>query len=196
MKIIGCILLVFCHVHAFAQKSESALKEKWHYTGLVQGGIIAGANKEEYMLQTIHGIRRNKIMVGIGAGVDNYLIAGFPIVAHGQYLLGKKEKAGFVYMQAGPQLPWKKNEWKAHILDRPQYKLKTGWIAEMGIGYQIPLGKVKLISSLGYSIKQVSFEEQQQIFWIGPIIPRPAEPIYYQNQLTSRRLIFKIGVSF
>jgi hypothetical protein len=195
MKILGCLFLFFCHTQAFAQINKSATKEKWHYTGLVQGGIIVGANKEEYTVQTIHGIRHNKLILGIGVGIDNYLIAGFPIVAHGQYLLGRKEKTGFVYIQGGPQLPWKKNDWKEKFSDQYRYKLKTGWLAESGIGYQIPMGKLKLISSIGYSIKQVSYEEQQ-VFWIGPIFPFQPEPSYDKKQLTTRRLVFKLGIGF
>ncbi len=196
MKLFGCIFWMICPILIFAQKAQPDDKPRWRYSSLLQGGVIAGANQSTYTIQTIHGFQRNKMMAGIGIGIDNYLIPGFPVVAHGQYLLGKKSSGFFGYLQGGPNIPWRKNEWKETILGNPRYQLKTGWLAETGIGYQIPVGKLKILTSIGYSVKQSRYEELFAV-WLGPILPFETwEPVYRQQELTARRWVFKAGIAF
>lgn len=196
MKLFGCIFWMICPVLIFAQKFRPDDKSGWRYSSLLQGGLIAGANQCTYTIQTIHGFERNKLMAGIGIGMDNYLMPGFPVVAHGQYQLGKKASRFFSYLQGGPVIPWRKNEWNENILENPRFQLKTGWLAETGIGYQIPVGKHKIFTSIGYSIKQSRFGELIAV-WIGPWPPTGAwEPVYTKQELIARRWIFKAGIAF
>jgi hypothetical protein len=196
MKIIITIILSFFCISSFGQQPT---KPTWKYTGIVQGGLIAGASDYEYTVQTIQGVKKGPWLVGIGVGIDNYFAPGFPVVAHGQYHYGKRRSKPFAYAQAGPQIPWRKNEWEEKFDDQNRFEFKSGWLAEGGLGYQLPLGKkLNLLTSIGYSFKQVTYDEYQPTWWSGPVIPRPSGPIYtgYHQKLTMNRLVFKVGVQF
>jgi hypothetical protein len=199
MKKILFSILSIITISAFAQLE----KPSWKYAGMVQGGLIAGSSELNYSVQTIQGIQKGPWLLGIGAGIDNYVAPGFPIVAHGQFHYGKRRSKPFVYAQAGPHIPWATNDWDDKIWGVDQYELKTGWLAEGGIGYSIPLSRrFKLLSSLGYSTKQVNYDEVQMP-WTWLISSRwpPSgglmEPMnYYHQKLTMNRLILKVGVRF
>lgn len=179
--------------------AQGKVKTPWKYTGIIQGGLIGGFTELNYSAQTIQGIQKGPWLVGIGAGIDNYVMPGFPIVAHGQYNYGKRKSQPFAYLQAGPQIPWLKNEWDDKFDDENIYDVKTGWLAEGGLGYRFPMGKkLKLISSIGYSVKQVEYEEKRINWWSWPIIPGPGDIPWsvYQQKLTMNRLVLKVGVQF
>lgn len=208
MKRLFFSILSIITVSAFAQQEKAAVKPRWQYAGIVQGGLIGGGSEGDYSVQTIQGIQKGAWLLGIGAGIDNYVAPGFPIVAHGQYSYGKRRAKPFAYAQAGPQIPWAKNEWDDKIFGQDQYEMKTGWLAEGGIGYSLPMGKrLRFLTSLGYSVKQVKYDEAKSpyswlfsSFWApdGRFAPS-GEPIaltYYHQKLTMNRLVLKIGVQF
>jgi hypothetical protein len=200
MKNILFTTLVLLSLSAFAQEEKTGAKPRWKYTGIVQGGLIGGSSEINYSAQTIQGVQKGPWLLGIGAGIDNYVLPGFPVVAHGQYHYGKRRSQPFVYAQAGPHIPWAKNEWDDKIWETNQYELKTGWLAEGGIGYRFPMGKkLNLLTSLGYSFKQVQYKELQ-VWYIGPPLPLPWPSQYTgnytQNKLSMNRLVLKVGVQF
>ncbi len=203
MKIIFLALICLLTINSFSQKDTRSAKPRWTYAGIVQGGVVAGSSEINYSAQTIQGVKKGPWLLGIGAGIDNYVLPGFPVVAHGQWQYGRRKAKPFVYAQGGPQIPWAKNEWKDQIFEMDQYELKTGWLAESGIGYNFPLGKgLQLHSSLGYSIKQARYNEVQipWSWWLSSRWP-PAgglmEPQdYYRQKLTMNRLVLKVGVQF
>jgi hypothetical protein len=199
MKISFIAIFSLLTVCGLAQSVPGKVKTSWKYSGIIQGGIIGGSAELNYSAQTIQGIRKGPWLVGIGAGIDNYVAPGFPIVAHGQYNYGKRRSQPFAYLQAGPQIPWLKNEWDDKFDDENIYDVKTGWLAEGGLGYRFPMGKkLKLISSIGYSVKQVEYEEKRINWWSWPIMPRPGDIPWsvYQQKLTMNRLVLKVGVQF
>jgi hypothetical protein len=199
VKISFIAIFSLIAVCGLAQSTPGKVKTSWEYTGIIQGGLIGGSAELNYSAQTIQGIQKGPWLVGIGAGIDNYVAPGFPIVAHGQYNYGKRRSQPFAYLQAGPQIPWLKNEWDDKFDDENIYDVKTGWLAEGGLGYRFPMGKrLKLISSIGYSIKQVQYDEKRINWWGAPIMPRPGENPWsvYQQKLTMNRLILKVGVQF
>jgi hypothetical protein len=198
------LFATFClfSIGAFAQQEKATGKPRWKYTGIVQGGLVAGSSEINYSAQTIQGVQKGPWLLGIGAGIDNYLMPGFPVVAHGQFHYGKRRTKPFVYAQAGPHFPWAKNEWNDKIWETDQYELKTGWLAEGGIGYRIPMGKkLKLLTSLGYSIKQTKYDEVQMPWsWLissrWPPVGGTSDFNYYHQKLTMNRLVLKVGVQF
>jgi hypothetical protein len=198
MKNLCCLMALIISCGLFAQSDKSLTKKKsWHYSGMLQGGFIAGNSGPDYLIQTIQGIEKNKWFVGIGAGIDNYLIPAFPVFAHGQYAFGKQNTKPFVYAQAGPAIPWQKNEWNDKAGENPMYLMKTGWLAETGFGYAFPLGKkVNLLTSIGYSIRQARFDEYQFLFFSGPWFSPDNNPTYYHQELTMNRLVLKAGIQF
>ncbi len=201
MKRLFFSILSIITVSAFAQQEKAAVKPRWQYAGIVQGGLIVGGSEGDYSVQTIQGIKKGPWLLGIGAGIDNYVAPGFPVVAHGQFSYGKRRSKPFAYAQAGPQIPWAKNEWDDKILERDRYKLKAGWLAEGGLGYGFPMGKkMKLLTSIGYSIKQANYDEFQMpwMWMISSMWPPTGGtmgPPYHQK-LTMNRLVMKVGVQF
>lgn len=202
MKKILFLFLIVLATNAFAQQQKASPKPRWKYTGVVQGGLVAGSSEINYSAQTIQGVQKGSWVLGIGAGIDNYLMPGIPIIAHGQYNYGKRRSQPFVYAQAGPHIPWSKNEWNDKFMNTDLYKLNIGWLAEGGLGYRFPMGKkFKLLTSIGYSIKQAKYDELQYP-WGWPISSRwPPEgilmnPTYYHQKLTMNRLVLKVGVQF
>jgi hypothetical protein len=200
MKKILFSILSLITISAFAQQEIP----RWKYTGIVQSGLIGGSSELNYAVQTIQGVQKGPWLVGIGAGIDNYVMPGFPVVAHGQFSYGKRRSKPFLYAQAGPHIPWSKNDWDDKIGEVNQYELKTGWVAEGGIGYSFPMGRrFKLLSSIGYSTKQVQYDEVQMpwSWWLSSSRWPPSgglmEPLnYYHQKLTMNRLILKVGVQF
>jgi hypothetical protein len=195
-----CILTLWLSGGFAQQAQQPAPKQGWKYTGIVQGGLLAGSSEINYAAQTIQGIQKGAWLLGIGAGIDNYVLSGFPVVAHGQFNYGKKRSKPFAYAQTGVQIPWAKNQWDDKLWGVNQYDLKTGWIAEGGIGYGFAMGKrLKLISSLGYSMKQVKYDEVQMPWtWFLSSRWPPARSTndfnYYHQKLTMNRLVLKVGV--
>jgi hypothetical protein len=202
MKYVLLSILTTIALSTFAQQEKAVLKPKWKYTGIVQGGLIGGSSELNYTAQTIQGIQKGPWLLGIGAGIDNYVVPGIPVVAHGQFNYGKKRAKPFVYAQGGPQIPWAKNQWNDQILGVDQYEMKTGWLAEGGIGYSFPMGKhLKLISSLGYSTKLAKYDEVKMPwswFLSSRWPPEGGNPdfTYYHQKLTMNRLVLKVGVQF
>ncbi len=192
---VAALLLIGFTTYA---QADSA-KPRWKCTGIVQAGLINGGTETNYALQTIHGVTKGNWMLGLGAGLDRYVQQSIPLVVHGQYAFGKQKSKGFLYGQAGPQIPVATGFWKDSFNGFNQYQLKTGWLAESGVGYAINLGNQKnLLFSLGYSIKQARYNEQ--IFrvcnWCG-VRPEPiVAPTYTPVKLNMNRLILKVGFQF
>lgn len=203
MKTIVFFILSLVALNTSSQQSNLPAKKQWKYAGIVQGGLIGGSSEMNYAVQTIQGIQKGPWLLGIGAGIDNYVLPGFPIVAHGQFNYGKRRSKPFAYTQAGAQIPWAKNQWDdKNWMGVDQYELKTGWLAEGGIGYGIAMGKhLRLISSLGYSIKQVKYDELQTPWaWLissrWPPVGTTTNLNYYHQKLTMNRLVLKVGLQF
>lgn len=195
MKVINFIICLGLGLSLQAQSGHEKPKQEWTFTGIAQGGLLAGQSDLNYMVQAIPAVQKGNWLLGIGAGIDNYVLPGISVVAHGQYTWGKRTSKLFGYAQAGPHFPWLKNGWDEKVNGQPVYEIKTGWLGEAGIGYSIPLGKcLKLLPSLGYSIKQVQYSEMQR-FWWGPW-PVNMDPVFYENNLTMRRVVLKVGIGF
>jgi hypothetical protein len=195
MKAYFFIICFVLNASLHAQNREEKLAEKWSFAGIAQGGLLAGQSELNYMVQAIPAVQKGNWLLGIGAGIDHYVMPGIPVVAHGQYTCGRRSKKLFGYAQAGPHFPLLKNEWDDKVNGQPVYDAKTGWLGEAGIGFSIPLGKrMKIMPSLGYSIKQMQYTEMLLI-WGGPF-PFDREPVYYDNNMTLRRVVLKLGIGF
>lgn len=195
MKVINFIICLGLGLSLQAQSGQEKPKEKWTFSGIAQVGLLAGQSEMNYMAQAIPAVQKGNWLLGIGAGIDNYVLPGISVVAHGQYTWGKRTSKLFGYAQVGPHFPWLKNEWDDKPNGQPVYDVKTGWLGEAGIGYSIPLGKsLKLLPSLGYSIKQVQYTEVQQWWW--GIWPVDSDPVFYNHNLTMRRVVLKLGIGF
>jgi hypothetical protein len=194
MRIYYLALFIIITVTGLAQ-TEKPEGSKWKYAGTASGGLILGAQEPSYMMQTVQGIKKGRWMLGIGAGLDDYMVRTIPIVAHGEYHLKSAAKANpFVYAQVGPAIASPDGEWNAKIGDVNVFEFETGWLAESGFGYRFPLGKnVKGFTSFGYSFKQARYNEVQS-WWIGPPIWPP--PQIDENRIQQKMNMFRANIRF
>lgn len=194
MRIYYLALFMIITVTGLAQTKKTQ-SNRWKYTGNVSGGLILGAQEPSYMVQTIQGVKKDRWMVGIGTGLDYYIVRMVPIVGHGEYHLKTGRKANpFIYAQTGPAIAWPDGEWNAKIGELNVFEFKTGWLAESGFGYRFPLGKtLKGFTSFGYSFKQTRYEELQA-WWIGPPIWPP--PQIDENRIQQKMNMFRANIRF
>ena len=200
--IIATTTLFFLTVHCLQAQNNLG---KWRYASHTQGGIAAGTSTVSYTAQTVQGIQKNGLFTGVGFGMDDYGMAGLPLVALLQKSFPKKDNKPFIYSQAGIVLPLKKGKWGEKVwLDptRDQYDLHNGFLAEMGGGYLFGLGKNKrhaISLSAGYSYKH-SAATYTQLAWPPYLSSLP--PAGYNKYVTEEhrynyhRVVVKAGFMF
>lgn len=185
----GILILLTATVQLHAQKKKACIQ----YAGIIQGGPVAGSSSITYTLQTIQGIRINNWMTGIGIGYDDYGVPGFPLVLHGQRNFTKQKHQPFIYAQTGIQFPLKTSEWDVKGWNgESAYELQTGFVAEVGAGYQLKLNKrLSMVFSTGFSYKHNKVKEMLYPIWID-------NPAYNYQMLDYyyRRIAVKVGFEF
>jgi hypothetical protein len=185
--------------------SYSQILKGWKYANHTQAGIAIGSSTDSYTGTTVHGIKKNGWMTGVGTGFDAYGMKGIPLVAHVQKSFFNSRNKPFVYSQMGVLFPVRTDEWKAVVWLRPEeeaYDLNTGYIGEIGGGYLVGLGKSKkhsLSISAGFSYKQAN-ADYKQILWpphISSIPPQSYdEYLFEKHTYHYKRLVLKVGFVF
>lgn len=181
----------------WAQEEE---KKGWQYKGLLQGGLVAGANGAGYQVQTVQGLYKHRWFTGITTGYDSYQMPGALLGLQGSYALSKGPIQPYVLAQAGPFLPIRRGIWDTKLWGNDTYlfDLQTGWWAQGGAGMALPWGKKgkQLHLSALYSIKQGNYIENSW-FWIGPMPwPQTSPSSAVQNRLTMHRVLVQAGISW
>lgn len=191
----ACLLLGV--TTGYAQKKT--MQTNWRYANLTNVGTLNGSSGVKAGFQTIHGIEKKNWMVGIGGGIDDYGVPGFPLFIHGQKHFTKMRHQPFTYLQTGIQFPWYKGEWKNtnDTWMQVNYNLENGFIGEAGFGYAFKLGKkLKLQLSTGYSYKSVrAVETSWPMFisiWPIPDETRNISHVHFQYH----RIAVRAGIRF
>ncbi len=141
---------------------------KWKGWASPSIGYISGSYEVSGDLRAQGGLKKNGWNVGIGAGVDYYRFASFPIYAQATKMIGKRNGKPFITTSVGINIP------SSNI---PQYnfddviflsssirapdpvekKYQPGIIAEIGGGYAFLNKKGRgLMLSLNYSQKRLT----------------------------------------
>ncbi len=191
--LLSLLLLCFC-VMTEAQKS----KQTKSYL-MPQIGVLDGDHSTSFQFQVVGGIQKNNWQFGIGTGLDYYKIRSLPLFLDTRYFFGKDKRA-FAVVNLGYSIPWPLEEqYKIVYLTGGNIKseFEMGLYTDVGIGYQIPLGKKQLLSfSLGYSVKKNTEIYDRRYDWIwGWPVPQPGSLDNERRMdYTFRRLSFKTGV--
>lgn len=181
MKKTCCFLALLVAFTATAQKSQL------HFSTTVAAGLLEGGAGSAFQLKTVNGVQCETWTAGIGAGLDYYHTRSIPLFLNLQKLLGKKEKAPFVYASGGYHFPWLKGE------EGSGMQARGGLYFDAGVGYQVPVKKSALFFSAGYSQKRFTTTNKPEA-WIEqyPYYPPPFTKFDY----SLRRFSIQTGLRF
>lgn len=149
-------------------------------------GMIEGEAGSAFQIQTINGIKFNSVFVGLGVGLDYYVLRSIPLFVDVRKDILTTEKTPFIYGEAGLNLPWAGNSYD-WISDTD-----PGWFYDVGVGFRIPAKSSAFLISAGYSFKSYSHEEKFSTWCIFQPCPENVN----QFDFKLRRLSVKAGFSF
>ena len=183
MKNFMLLLFVFAMLSAQSQTVKKKDCDcKYSFTNQV--GLYEG-QKESFLVQTIHGIRKNSWFGGVGVGIDGYRVRSIPLFLDVRKSFGKKANGIFAYVDGGVHFPWLRDEQKFDYWG----KFEKGYYFDGGLGYKIGLRKHELLFSGGFSIKQFKEVRTSAICpFIGPCFGQSEK---YEYLL--RRATIKVG---
>ncbi|OYY22692.1 MAG: hypothetical protein B7Y69_06025, partial [Sphingobacteriia bacterium 35-40-8] len=135
------------------------VKPKWLFKSTNLIGNLVGEQGSKFSMQSINGFTKNNWMLGIGVGIDPYGHSSIPVFIDIRKTMGKKAWQPFVYADGGPSFPLPDPDlpktWPSGL---SAFDLRTGWMAEMGIGIQKKIvGNTQFVLQIGYSQKYYSF---------------------------------------
>ena len=162
-------------------------QSKFRFENNNQIGLLSGSSKNALQLQTINSIGYKTFSFGIGVGIDNYYFKTIPVFADVRKNLFEKKQTPFVYVDAGSNFPWKKEE--ATTWQLTTYH--SGFYYDVGIGYKWIIGKqFHINSSFGFSQKKYSNRQEYHYVGVDPEVP----PDRYNYRL--QRFTMKFGLGF
>jgi len=186
-------LFVISPVVLTAQSNKQ--KEKIHYTGSYQLGIIVGKDYTTFGAQMIQGIRYKNFQTGVGVALDPYGFRTVPLFGHFSYAMRPQKNSIYVYGDGGISIPWNNGslpEKYDNSTHDDWHNLFAGLYAEGGVGYNILLNKKRNAITLntGYSYKRFKYDENVYI-WNGFETVQQADHYIFDY----RRLVFRVGLS-
>lgn len=186
---IAGICLVSTNLMAQTGKVKKTSSYLMPQIALLNGSSGAGAQ-----VQLAGGIVKKDWLIGVGTGIDYYELTAVPVYSDIRYHFGKQKEA-FAYFNLGYNFHWKEStEGRVYIMPPPNSRIKGGLYTDLGIGYNIGIGKHRVLAlSMGYSVKQMS-EEIEEMIWPVPF-PQPVQvdPTIRKYDYTFKRLSFKVG---
>lgn len=193
MKKIILIILVCSLTQA---KAQSKKKAKFYL--MPEIALLNGDQAKSSQIQLIGGLSKNNWRFGFGLGIDHYKLRSTPIFINARNYFGRNKK-GFAFVSIGSNIPWVLEEqhkiWFTQNGEQKRSAFNMGVYSDIGVGYDIQLGKTKNLSlSIGYSMKKMSEEYEEVRFWI---LPQPAPGSGSARERTAdytlRRLSLKAG---
>lgn len=169
-----------------AKKTSSYLMPQ---IALLNGSSGAGAQ-----VQLAGGLIKKDWHFGLGTGIDYYELTSVPVYSDIRYHFDKAKKA-FAYANLGYNFHWKEStEGRVYIMPPPNSTVKGGLYTDLGIGYNIAIGKKNSLAlSMGYSVKQLT-EEVEEILLPGPFpLPIQVDPTIRRYEYTFKRVAFKVA---
>jgi hypothetical protein len=179
---------------SFGQEKQQAAKSKANcacgFQSLVQGGLLEGNSGPSWNLQTINGAYYKTWFVGVGLGLDYYMMRTIPLFIDVRKDLFRKRRTPFLYADAGIQFDW------LRAREKPAWgtgEYNRGLYYDFGLGYKVGFGnRDALLFSAGYSMKTLREERtiMQQCF------QAPCNTIKEYYNYTFSRIGIKVGWQF
>lgn len=187
---IAAICLLSIHLHAQTGK----IKKTTSYL-MPQVALLNGSSTTSTQIQLAGGLVKDNWHFGLGAGIDYYELRSVPLYTDLRYHFGKEKKA-FVYANIGYNFSWvqKMDDRMGIIFPTPNtFKHTGGLYTDMGIGYDIKIGKHQALAlSTGFSMKQMREEYEELPFWPWPRTTQN-DPTIRRFDYTFKRLSFKVA---
>ena len=172
-----------------------AAQKKVKYSSQNYIGLLEGAEKSRFQLQTIHGIKfANTWYTGLGTGLDYYYFRSVPLFLSVTKNFCACERSFYATINGG--LNWVWDNTTAHwVNDWRDGDFTTRLFYEASMGYRIGLrnNKDALLLNIGYSVKQAKEKINTVIGWCD-VFPCPtgSDELKYNF----RRLSLKVGWEF
>lgn len=190
MKKLTVIILFFISANIQAQT-----KSRFEFTSNNSIGTAWGNNQNVIVFQTINGFRYKKWNVGLGISLDGYGSQSTPLFLDFKRYIGKNNSF-FVYTDLGVNVPWRTSNFPAKYTwnNEDAFKLKNTFYGEFGFGFKkLLVNKTFYVVSLGYSLKQFSYVEQNVSTWgIGGITGKTD----YYYDFYYKRIALRFGIEF
>ena len=187
----GILLAMFAFT---AGAQPLALPVKWSFYSINQAGLINGRSGSAFQAQTVNGMQKGHVFMGLGVGTDQYYFASVPVFVDTRYYIGRQSSAPFVYADGGINFPTTK--------DRDAYPppgFLSGFYSDAGIGYLFATGhKTALLLSAGMTYKRI-IKKQAVLYMEPPFYYDPGGPPslpFYRYIYDLNRLSFKLGFRF
>ncbi|RZK46925.1 MAG: hypothetical protein EOO94_01760 [Pedobacter sp.] len=190
-------LIICCCLTAYASYAQDSLTatKKIHYTSQNYVGIVDGEYKPAFQLQTIHGVSYQTWFIGLGAGLDYYLLRSIPVFAALNKDLRIKNRVFYVSGEIGTNFPWIKNgQLPVYGYSSGASNYSEGVYWSGGIGYKAFLKNRTdaILINLGYSHKRLKEVREVGRMCIAP----PCDPGYERYDYMMRRLSIRLGWQF
>lgn len=169
----------------FASAQQHTIK----FHSINSAGLIAGANENNLLIQSVNGIAYGTWYFGIGLGLDYYKYNTMPLFADIRRTFGKTHP-GFIYGDIGFNFPYH-NKPGSELGFYNSYTFEKGLYTDIGLGYKTKLiKKSSVIFTIGHSYKSLKSK-------MG-IVPQCLDcpPYFYDFKFGYGRVFFKTGVEF
>ena len=184
----GYYLILLLVVYAAAAGAQDKAPSPWRFHSINTMGVISGKSETRFQLQTINGVRKDHLLLGLGVGMDNYRYSGIPVFIDTRYYTSRLPSSFFGYADGGIHFPTRDKA--AKVYDQ---KYLPGLYTDIGVGYAFECGRHSAVEmSAGWTYKRVTTEHSA---WVTPVGAPPYQNIdRYIYDLT--RLVFKAGFRF
>jgi len=177
------LFFIICAVIMWS--TQACAQGKFRFKSINQVGLLVGASKPAFQMQSVNGVSYRGYSVGLGVGMDNYYFKTIPLFVQVRKNILTRTATPFVYVDLGANLPQDKEVETSGQTS----KFSSGLYYDIGIGYAAQVWKaVGLNVSIGYSRKETS--ENRVYGFLG------ADGRMESYDYAFRRLSLKLGFSF
>jgi hypothetical protein len=145
------LFLISGYVNGQDNSNGSSLQR---YTSF-EVALVNGDHMSSFNVQGKAGIKFNKTLAGVGAGIDGYRFRSVPVFLDLQQEFGKKSRRLFVFVNGGYNFPWvtERDKVREGFIEG-KFSGRVYYDAGIGLKLQLP-GTNAVLFSAGYSGKHL-----------------------------------------
>jgi len=168
--------------------SNDKASSRWRFHSINTAGWISGKSGSAFQLQTINGLQKDRLFLGLGIGTDKYKYAGLPVFVDARLYTGQRSSAFFLYGDAGIHFVTEKETTRFYDV-----RYLNGFYSDIGGGYAISCGRRSAVEfSAGWTYKRVTRRTSYRVYTLGAPEYEKVDKFIYD--LT--RLVVKAGFRF